>query len=89
MTAFEPHTLAADLAEVRHIFDNFFANVPDRAWEHQTEKDNQGWTLRQTVAHLDSVAYHHQQMIEAALARQPYQLPGMTQRTDLPTWLQS
>jgi hypothetical protein len=84
--AFEPHVLATDLAEVRDVFATFFAARKQTDWEQHTEKFNRGWTLRETVAHLDAVAQAYQHAITCALVGETYSFPGITQRTELPSW---
>ena len=86
MNTFDSHALAIDLAEVWKVFATFFAARKQSDWERRTEKFNQGWTLRQTVAHLDAVGQAYQHAITSALAGKPCQFPGMIQRTDLPAW---
>ena len=86
MKAFDPHILGADLAEVRKVFATFFAARRQSDWEHRTEKFNRGWTLRETVAHLDAVGQAYQHAIACALTGKPCQFPGMIKRTDLPAW---
>jgi len=88
MNAFDPQVLAADLAEVRKIFVSFFSARTQADWEQHTEKSGKGWTLRETVAHLDAVGLAYQDAITSALAGKPYQVRGMTKRTDLPLWNQ-
>jgi mycothiol maleylpyruvate isomerase-like protein len=86
MKTFDPQVLAADLIEVRKIFTAFFADRTQADWERHTEKFNQGWTLRETVAHLDAVGQAYQRAIISALAGKLCEFPGMTKREDLPTW---
>ena len=86
MNAFDPRVLATDLAEVRKVFAAFFANRKQSDWERRTEKFNQGWTLRETVAHLDAVAQTYQHAITCTLAGESAPFPGITKRTDLPSW---
>ncbi len=88
MDAFDPQTLATDLIEVRRIFDRFFAARSPADWERRTERSGRGWTLRETVAHLDSIGQTYHQSIQAALAGHAYPIPGLVKRTDLPTWNQ-
>lgn len=88
MNAFDAKVLATDLAEVRRIFAAFFATRPQVDWARHTEKFGQGWSLRETIAHLDAVAQVYQQAITTTLAGQPCRIPGMIKRTDLPAWNQ-
>jgi len=86
MTVFDPKIIAADLAEVRRIFARFFADRTQADWERPTEKFNQGWTLRETVAHLDAVGQAYQHTLTRALDGKLCEFPGMAKREDLPTW---
>src|SRR5215470_13902615 len=86
MNAFDPRILTADLTEVRKIFAEFLASRTQTDWERHTEKFNQGWTLRETVAHLDAVGQAYQHAITSALAGKLCEFPGMTKREDLPIW---
>jgi len=86
MNTFDPHVLAADLTEVRKVFAAFFADRTQADWERHTEKHNQGWTLRETVAHLDAVGQAYQYAITTTLAGKPCHFDGMSKRTDLPIW---
>lgn len=87
MTALEPQILAADLLAVRGMFATFFAARSPADWHRPTEPAGRGWTLGETVAHLDAVGQAYLQTVEAALAGRPYAL-GLRERTDLPTWNQ-
>jgi len=88
MNAFDPQVLAADLLEVRRIYAAFFAARAPADWSRHTEPHARGWTLRETIAHLDSVGQAYLQAAEAIMAGQPCPIPGMLQRTDLPDWNQ-
>ena len=88
MNAFDPQLLAADLLEVKRIYATFFAARSLADWPRHTESRARGWTLRETIAHLDSVGQAYLQAAEATLAGQPCHIPGMLQRTELPAWNQ-
>jgi hypothetical protein len=88
MNAFDPDVLAADVIEVKRIYAAFFAARSSADWQRHTEPRNQGWTLRETVAHLDAVGQAYLQAAKAKLAGQPCQIAGLLQRTDLPAWNQ-
>lgn len=88
MNAFDPQALAADLIEVKRIFAAFFADRSASDWQRYTEPYDRGWTLRETVAHLDSVGQAYLQAVESTLAGRPCHIPGLLQRTDLPIWNQ-
>jgi hypothetical protein len=79
--AFSPGTLAADLAELKRIFADFFANVSD--WSRPTEKNGGGWTMHQVTAHLATVATFYQLAIEATLNGIQPTVENYTARTDL------
>jgi len=89
MNAFDPQVLAADLLEVKRIYAAFFAARSPADWPRHTEPHARGWTLRETLAHLDSIGQAYLQAAEATLAGQPCHIPGMLQRNDLPAWNQS
>jgi hypothetical protein len=88
MNAFDPQVLAADLLEVKRIYAAFFAARSPADWPRHTEPHARGWTLRETIAHLDSVGQAYLQAAEATLAGQPCHVPGMLQRTRLSAWNQ-
>ncbi|MCB8943668.1 MAG: maleylpyruvate isomerase N-terminal domain-containing protein [Ardenticatenaceae bacterium] len=84
--AFTPHQLAADIHTIHDIFAAFFAQLIEADWQRLTEPN--GWTLHQTVAHLDAVAGAYQQTIEAILSYRQvdFDREGVYQREDLPRW---
>lgn len=88
MNALDPDVLAADIVEVKQIYARFFAARSPADWQRHTEPHDRGWTLRETVAHLDAVGRAYFQAAEAKLAGQPCHIPGLLQRTDLPGWNQ-
>lgn len=88
MKAFDPQVLAADLLEVKRMYAAFFAARSPADWQRHTEPHARGWTLRETIAHLDSVGQAYLQAAEATLAGEPCHFPGMLQRTELPAWNQ-
>jgi hypothetical protein len=88
MNAFDPQVLAADLLEVKRIYAAFFAARSPADWLRHTEPHAMGWTLRETIAHLDSVGRAYLQGAEATLAGQPCHIPGILERTQLPAWNQ-
>src|ERR671925_1672961 len=88
MNAFDPQVLAADLLEVKRIYAAFFAARSLADWARHTEPHAKGWTLRETVAHLDSVGQAYLEAAEATLAGKPCHIPGILQRTELPAWNQ-
>src|SRR5258708_24358840 len=80
LEAFLPKGLAADLIWQQHMLADFFAGLAPADWERPTEKG--GWTLRQTVAHLGSVAGLYHQAIEAALNGRPLKVAGRSAPED-------
>lgn len=81
---FVPPILAADIGTVHDIFCDFFAGLSAADWQRPTETG--GWTLQETVAHLDAVALGYQQTIDAILANKTFDFDGMARREDLPIW---
>jgi hypothetical protein len=82
--ALTPQYLAADIQIVHDIFRDFFSGLTEADWQRPTEAN--GWTLQETVAHLDAVALGYQQTIEAILANKPFDFGGVTRREELPIW---
>lgn len=87
--AFESHTLAADLIELRQTFAALFAAAHPQDWQRRTEPGTNAWSMRETVAHLDAVAQAYLACARAALAGVPATLPGITRRHELGTWNQA
>ena len=82
--AFTPQHLAADIEIVHDVFRDFFAGLTEADWQRPTEAN--GWTLQETVAHLDAVALGYQRTIEAILANKTFDFDGVTRREELPIW---
>ena len=84
--AFAPRQLAADIRAVHDLFANLFPQLTATDWQRSTE--NEGWTLHETIAHLDAAAEGYQQTIEAILSNQPLDFAsmGIQRRQDLPIW---
>jgi hypothetical protein len=81
--AFASYTLAADLLELREIYAELFKRLDETDWLAKTDKRAQGWTLHETVAHLDAVAWAYNTAVAAGLTRQVPELPGLTRREEL------
>lgn len=82
--AFTPYALAADFLELREILAGSFERVKPESWERRTtDRRPQGWTLRQTLAHLDAVAQLYNYVAAAGLAGEPVQIPNFARREDL------
>lgn len=88
MNAFDAQALATDLEEVKRIFATFFAARSPADWQRPTEPKGRGWTLGETIAHVDALGQAYQQAVEAALAGRPWHLPGVCRRTDFTAWNQ-
>ncbi len=82
--AFDPYTLAADLLALREIYAGYIERIPQEAWGRRTERRSSGWTLLETMAHLDAVATVFNTSVEQALAGEPISVPGIQKRSDLP-----
>ena len=84
--AFAPHLLAADIGIVHDLFAHFFATLSPADWQRPTETN--GWSLHETIAHLDAAAWAYQQTIEAILNKKPFDFAtiGIHRRQDLPAW---
>lgn len=82
--AFASACLRADLQAICQHLQTFFANLAPSDWEEETEPG--GWTLRQTLAHLDAVAHGYWQFMASSVRDTPPNLPNFGQRTDLPAW---
>ena len=87
--AFNPQTLTADINAVAGIFERFFAGLSQADWRGRTERGKGGWTLLETVAHLDAVAQVYHQATLAGLAKRPLIVAKVTRRTDLPAWMEA
>lgn len=82
--AFTPYTLAADFLELREILAGSLERVRPEGWSKRTtDRRPKGWTLRQTLAHLDAVAQLYNHVITTGLAGEPVAIPGFTRREDL------
>ncbi len=82
---FSAPQLAADVRDLRRIVAAFFTTIRAEDWQRHTEPDEKGWTLRECLAHVTSVAEAWYQAVEQTLATQPVSYLGLTQRTDLPS----
>lgn len=80
---FTTYSLAADLLTMRELFDGYFERVKGDAWARRTERRPQGWTLHQTIAHLEAVAEVYHNAILAGIAGREVHVAGMTSRGDL------
>jgi len=84
--AFAPFILAADALELREICAGFFERVKEEAWGRRTELRPTGWTMRETLAHLDAVGTTYNRAVADAVAGRPVVIPGLAQRSDLKAW---
>ncbi|NTW97529.1 MAG: hypothetical protein HGB28_03155, partial [Oscillochloris sp.] len=81
--AFAAYTIAADLLKLREIYAGYLMRITDDAWARRTERRACGWTLLETLAHLDAISGMFNTSVELALASQPIIVPGITTRSDL------
>lgn len=81
--AFVPQQLAADIRTTHDLYADLFSRLSAADWQRPTETD--GWTVRETIAHLDAAAWAYQQIIEAILSNNPIDFAGfgIQQRQDL------
>jgi DinB superfamily len=84
LASFSSQQLAADLRELRAVVAVFFASIRPEDWERHTEPHERGWTLRECLAHVTSIAEAWHTAVGQTLATQPVIYPGLNQRTDLP-----
>ncbi|MEM7344245.1 MAG: maleylpyruvate isomerase N-terminal domain-containing protein [Chloroflexota bacterium] len=87
MNDFSAPILASDILAVQDVFADNFSVIDDNSWSRKTEANEQGWTLHETICHLDTVSKTYLAMIEAAVADQTYTLPQVTTRADFPRWM--
>ena len=82
---FTPQQLADDIRYVHDYYTNLFLTLTDADWQRPTEAN--GWTLHETVAHLDAAAEAYQQTIEAIRSQTAVDFAkfSMYRREDLPT----
>lgn len=82
--AFQPQQLAADIRTVHDCYARLFTTLATADWQRPTEVN--GWTLQETIAHLDAAAWAYQQTIEAILNHRlvDFASLGIRQREDLP-----
>lgn len=81
--AFAAYTLAADMLELREIYAGYLQRIPATAWQSRTERRPAGWTLLETLAHLNAAAGVFNTSVEQALAGRPIAIPGLSERSDL------
>jgi uncharacterized damage-inducible protein DinB len=81
--AFAPESLGGDFAQVQRVLADFFEAVSPADWDHPTGRESGAWTLRQTLAHVTFASSLYQQAIDAALAGQPLDIPGLATQRDL------
>ncbi|NJN16306.1 MAG: DinB family protein [Oscillochloris sp.] len=84
--AFSPSILATDALELREILQGFFERIKPDAWLRRTERRPGGWTLHETVAHIEAVTGGYLYAVEAGLAGRSPEIPGLSQRRDLANW---
>ena len=89
MTTFDREVYLADLRAFRRILANHIDAIPADTWDARTGSRDRDWTLKQTLAHLVSIAILFNQATEAAARRQPLIAPGLEQREKLRAWNES
>jgi hypothetical protein len=82
--AFEPDVLATDLREVAGLYQQLRPHVDTAAW-HATAPTG-GWTMAQTVAHLDVMTATGLSAIDDALAGRRPVFDGIAERRGLEAW---
>jgi uncharacterized protein (TIGR03083 family) len=82
--ALSPACIVSDIQQLQNILSEFFARISSSDWDRPTEKN--GWTLRQTLAHLAASGSLFYQAIECALAGKPFNVEGLQMRADLATF---
>lgn len=80
--AFEPAVLAADLREVAGLYAQLRPYVDTPAWRAPTR----GWTMAQTVAHLDVMTATGLSAIDDAVAGRRPVFDGIADRRGLEAW---
>jgi hypothetical protein len=86
MTTFDPQPTLDDFAEFRALLADFWANVPDKAWNTRTGKRDKDWTLHQALAHLVSIAVLFNHAVDVTIDDQPLEIVGLKIRRDLRHW---
>lgn len=82
--AFTSYTLAADFLELHAIVAGMFERMKDEDWGRRTtDRRPQGWTIRQTLAHLEAVGSSYNAVIRDCLAGRPVEVPGLARREEL------
>jgi hypothetical protein len=81
--AFIPELLAADLEELQRVLDRFFVRVKESQWDHHTETGNKGWTLRETLAHVTTIAEIFDLAAERTIQGIPFDHPVLNQSEHL------
>jgi hypothetical protein len=81
--AYTSYTLAADFLELREIFAGGFERMKEEDWARRIDRRPGGWTMRQTLAHVDMAAHLFNLSIVAGLEGRPVVIPGFERREDL------
>ncbi|MFV9507508.1 MAG: DinB family protein [Oscillochloridaceae bacterium umkhey_bin13] len=83
--AYTSYTLAGDFLELREIFDGTLERISEADWDRRTDRRTQGWTRRETLAHVEAVTEAFYQAALAGSEGRTISFPDFTARTDLPT----
>jgi hypothetical protein len=79
--AFIPSVIASDIQQLQTMLTSFFSTLSPEDWNRLTEKN--GWTIKQTLAHLAASSTVFYQAIEWALAGKRFDIGDFKGRTDL------
>ncbi len=82
--SFDPSVLAADLREVAGLYAELRPHVDSPAWRATARRT--GWTMEQTVAHLDVMTATGLCAINDALAGRRPVIDGIADRRGLEAW---
>jgi hypothetical protein len=78
--AFDPPTLAADLAEVRRLYALFLERLHPSDWDRPARGQPHEWTLHETLAHLCALTGAGLDSICATLRGERYDFDGLDDR---------
>jgi hypothetical protein len=82
-TCLDPTLLAADLREVVHLYEDFFAHVDASSWDRPVGRRGGEWTVHETIAHLDALNGAGVASIVGALEGETYTFDGLETRYQL------
>jgi hypothetical protein len=82
-SAYSPAVLQEDHRTLKRILSDFFTNVSTSDWDRNTEKSRTGWTLRETLVHIASIAEVFDCLLEDSLTHRTTSYPQYTERSKL------